>query len=128
VPAGPEAHASIAALVADYEPIELVIGLPRSLSGGEGPAAARVRAVATALSEALTAAELGVPIRLVDERLTTVTAARQLRAVGRRAKSQRQIIDAAAATGILEHALAVERAGETVPGELLSRADALPSD
>lgn len=115
VPAGATELAQLAELVAEHEPIEVLVGLPRSLSGGEGPAAAKARERAARL-----AVGLGVPVRLVDERLTTVTASRRLRASGKRAKQQRPLIDAAAASAILEQALAVERSGGTPPGELVS--------
>ena len=105
----------IVALVAEHEPLEVVVGLPRSLSGADGPAAAKVRARAEAL-----AARLDVPVRLVDERLTTVTASRRLREGGRKAKQQRSVIDAAAAAAILEQAVALERARGGPPGELVS--------
>lgn len=120
VPAGPGAVARIQALVTEYEPIEIVVGLPRSLSGAEGPSAALVRAQVGALVAGIAP----LPVRLVDERLTTVTAARRLRASGRSAKKQRSRIDAAAAAGILEHALESERHSGLPPGELLSSADA----
>ncbi|GAA3716055.1 Holliday junction resolvase RuvX [Microlunatus aurantiacus] len=120
VPAGPAAIPRILALVAEYEPIELVVGLPRSLSGGEGPAAATVRTQVAELARAVGP----LSVRLVDERLTTVTAAQRLRAGGRSAKQQRSRIDAAAAAAILEHALDSERHSGQPPGELLSIADA----
>lgn len=118
VPSGAGAIGRIVALVAEYEPIEIVVGLPRSLSGGEGPAATTVRAQVAEL----VAAVRPLPVRLVDERLTTVTAAQRLREGGRSAKKQRSRIDAAAAAGILEHALDSERHRGRPPGELLSDA------
>ena len=128
VAAGPAANGALLATWSrEYEPIEIVVGLPRSLSGGEGPAAARIRAAAAELAARLAGDGRAVPVRLVDERLTHREAARQLRAAGRRAKQQRAVIDSAAAVGILEHALAVERAGGTPPGELVSPPDAPPS-
>ena len=63
---------------------------------------------------------LDVPVRLVDERLTTVTASRRLREGGRKAKQQRSVIDAAAAAAILEQAVALERSRGHPPGELVS--------
>jgi len=120
VPAGAGAVARIQALVAEYEPIEIVVGLPRSLAGGEGPAAAIVRTQVAELVQAVRP----LPVRLVDERLTTVTAAQRLREGGRSAKKQRARIDAAAAAAILEHALDTERHGGVAPGELLSSEDA----
>lgn len=115
VPAGPDELSRVAAIVAEHEPLEVVVGLPRSLSGADGPAAVKVRARAVAL-----AARLDVPVRLVDERLTTVTASRRLREVGRKAKQQRAVIDAAAAAAILEQAVALERSRGGPPGELVS--------
>ena len=121
VPAGPNAIRRILGLIADYEPIEIIVGLPRSLSGGEGPAAATVRAQVAELADTVRP----LPVRLVDERLTTVTAAQRLREGGRSAKKQRSRIDAAAAAGILEHALDSERHRGLPPGELLSGPDRL---
>ncbi len=115
VAAGPEALGRLRALVTEYEPLEVVLGLPRNLAGLEGPAAVAVRVVATELLAALH----GVPIRLVDERLTTVTASRQLSGAGRNARKQRPVIDQAAAVALLEQALHQERMTGTPPGELL---------
>jgi putative Holliday junction resolvase len=115
VRAGQREIAELVATVAEYQPIEVLVGLPRSLSGGEGPAAAKARDRAARLAEAI-----AVPVRLVDERLTTVTAGRRLTEGGKRAKEQRQLIDAAAAVTILEQALAVEQSQGEAPGELVS--------
>ena len=115
VAAGPDELTRLVAIVAEQEPLEVVVGLPRSLSGADGPAAVKVRARAEAL-----AARLPVPVRLVDERLTTVTASRRLREGGKNAKQQRSVIDAAAAAAILEQAIALERSGGGPPGELVS--------
>jgi len=105
----------LAAVVAEYEPIEVLVGFPRSLSGGEGPAAAQARERAARL-----AGSIVVPVRLVDERLTTVTASQRLREGGKKAREQRESIDAAAAVAILEQALAFEQSQERPPGELVS--------
>ncbi len=115
VRAGTDELADLMAVVAEYEPIEVLVGLPRSLSGGEGPAAAKARERATRL-----AAGIGVPVRLVDERLTTVTASQRLHETGKRAKEQRRLIDAAAAVAILEQALVFEQSQGSPPGELVS--------
>jgi putative pre-16S rRNA nuclease len=115
VRAGQGEIAELAALMAEYEPIEVLVGLPRSLSGAEGPAAAKARVRATRL-----AAGIGVPVRLVDERLTTVTASQRLHETGKRAKEQRSLIDAAAAVAILEQALVFEQSQGSPPGELVS--------
>lgn len=105
----------LAMLVSEYEPLEVVIGLPRSLSGDEGPAARRIRRHAASLARRITP----VQVRLLDERLTTVTAARTLSERGRKSHQQRSVIDQVAAVTILEHALATERRTGSAPGEPL---------
>ncbi|MEU8568350.1 Holliday junction resolvase RuvX [Streptomyces pathocidini] len=109
----PAAHRRLAALVEEYEPIEVVVGLPRSLSGGEGPAAKKVRAFAQTLARTVAP----VPVRLVDERMSTVSAAHGLRASGVNAKKGRKVVDQAAAVVILQNALETERASGRAPGE-----------
>ncbi|WP_189930699.1 Holliday junction resolvase RuvX [Streptomyces sulfonofaciens] len=109
----PAAHRRLAQLVGEYEPIEVLVGLPRSLSGGEGPAAAKVRAFAQQLARVLAP----VPVRLVDERMTTVTAGQGLRASGVTARKGRSVIDQAAAVVILQNALETERVSGEAPGE-----------
>ena len=84
----------------------------------------KLRGLARTRDAEVVAVVAPLPVRLVDERLTTVTAAQRLRAGGRSAKKQRSRIDAAAAAAILEHALDSERHSGTPPGELLSIADA----
>jgi putative Holliday junction resolvase len=107
------ARRRIAAIVAEYEPIEVVVGLPRSLSGREGPAAAKARAFAKDMAKIISP----VPVRLVDERMTTVTATQGLRASGVRAKEGRSVVDQAAAVVILQSALETERGSGRPPGE-----------
>jgi putative Holliday junction resolvase len=116
VPRGPGDLTRLGEIVARSQAIEVVVGLPRSLSGGEGPAARRVRWFAGELAQAVSP----VPVRLVDERLTTVTAERALRASGgRTGRQRRQVVDEAAAVVILQSALDAERASGTAPGEAL---------
>jgi putative holliday junction resolvase len=115
VAAGPTALPRVAALVAEYQPLEVVLGLPRNMAGLEGPAAIAMRLVAAELATALP----GVPIRLVDERLTTVAASRQLTGAGRNTRRQRSVIDQAAAVALLEQTLQHERTTGRPPGELL---------
>ncbi|OEV28410.1 Holliday junction resolvase [Streptomyces nanshensis] len=109
----PAAQRRLAALVTEYEPIEVVTGLPRSLKGSEGPAAAKVRAFAEELARKITP----VPVRLVDERMSTVTAAQDMRASGVNSKKGRSRIDQAAAVVILQNALETERMSGSPPGE-----------
>lgn len=97
--------------------VEVVVGLPRSLSGGEGPAAVKVRAFA----DRLTASVAPLPVRLCDERLTTVSAEAMLRDRGTKGTKRRAVVDQAAAVLILQHALDSERATGNPPGELVAR-------
>jgi putative Holliday junction resolvase len=109
----PAAHRRLTQLVGEYEPIEVVVGLPRSLKGGEGPAAAKARAFAGELAKNIAP----VPVRLVDERMTTVSASQGLRASGVNARKGRSVIDQAAAVVILQQALESERVSGSAPGE-----------
>jgi putative holliday junction resolvase len=109
----PAARRRLAALVTEYEPIEVVAGLPRPLKGGEGPAAAKVRGFAEELARHITP----VPVRLVDERLSTVTAAKGMRASGVSSKKGRSRLDQAAAVVILQSALDTERMSGRPPGQ-----------
>ncbi|MCX4510246.1 MULTISPECIES: Holliday junction resolvase RuvX [Streptomyces] len=109
----PAAHRRLRQLVDEYEPIEVVVGLPRSLSGGEGPAAAKVRGFAQELARGIAP----VPVRLVDERMTTVTAGQGLRASGVKSRKGRSVIDQVAAVVILQNALETERTSGGPPGE-----------
>jgi putative holliday junction resolvase len=108
--------ARIARLAREAEAVEIVVGLPRSLSGGEGPAAARVRDFAGALA----ARVAPVPVRLQDERLTTVSAEAMLRDRGKKGASRRAVVDQAAAVLILQHALDTERETGRPPGEIVT--------
>ena len=101
-------------LVVGEEAVEVVVGLPRSLSGDEGPAAVKTRAFAVLLAERIAP----VPVRLVDERLTTVTAEAMLRDQ-RKGQQRRAVVDQVAAVVILQHALDTERATGRAPGEVV---------
>jgi putative Holliday junction resolvase len=107
--------ARIARLVQDEEAVEVVVGLPRSLSGGEGPAAAKAREFAARLATRIAPVDL----RLQDERLTTVSAEAMLRDRGWKGAERRAVVDQAAAVLILQHALDTERATGRPPGELV---------
>lgn len=106
----------IAELAEERETLELVLGLPRSLSGQEGIAADEVRAFATTLAARVSPCR----VRLVDERMTTSVAARAMRASGVSSRRGRQTIDQAAAMVILQDALDAERANGTPPGEVVT--------
>lgn len=111
----------IAQLAEEHDAVEAVVGLPVSLSGREGPAAAKARSFASALADRLAARTAGpVAVRLCDERLSTVSAEAVLRGQGRKGKRRRAVVDQAAAVVILQNALDTERgtgrpAGEPVP-------------
>jgi putative Holliday junction resolvase len=99
------------ALVEEYSPIELYVGLPLSLAGNN------TKSTENALDFASKLAELtNLNVLMIDERLTTSTAQSLLRSAGKNAKNGKSSIDAAAATLILEQALSLERAGN-VPGK-----------
>lgn len=106
-------------LRAEVEAMEVVMGLPRSLSGAEGPAAAKVRDFARALARHIAP----VPVRLCDERLTTVTAEAVLRERGHKGSKRRAVVDQAAAVVILQHALDTERNTGSAPGEIVEVID-----
>ena len=88
---------AIAGLVAEHEVVGIVLGLPRTLAGREGPAAEAARDFAAGL-----ASVVDVPVELSDERLTTVVATQQLRERGVKGRKQRAVIDQAAAVAILQ--------------------------
>ncbi|WP_395243014.1 Holliday junction resolvase RuvX [Agromyces sp. MMS24-K17] len=107
-------------IASEHEAIELVVGNPLSLSGR--PTASTDDAIAFAGRLAAAGGALpggALPVRLVDERLSTVSAQRDLRAAGRSAKRQRSVVDQAAAVIILQHAIDAERASGEAPGRLL---------
>lgn len=88
----------LAALAAELDAVEVIVGLPRTLADRTGSSAQD----AIQLAEALGRRIAPTPVRLADERLTTVSAQRSLRAAGMRAKEQRAVIDQAAAVEILQ--------------------------
>lgn len=90
-------HATIAAAVADTDAAIVVVGLPRSMSGRDGPAAKSVRAEVAELG-----ARLAVPVELWDERLSTVTANRALIEGRVRRRARRDSVDKVAAAVILQ--------------------------
>lgn len=112
----------VIAIATDLEVMEFVVGLPRSLDGSEGPAAEKARSWAKRLGSALLESLIGnTPIRLVDERLTTVDAHRGLRDSGVAGRRHRDVVDQAAAVLILQTALYTERATGRPPGERVGR-------
>jgi putative Holliday junction resolvase len=85
-------------LVAEHDVVEVVVGLPKTLAGRHGPAAEAATAYAAALADRVAP----VPVRLSDERLTTVVVSRVLAQRGVKGKKQRAVVDQAAAVEILQ--------------------------
>ena len=100
----PSLKKQIAELIDEYEPIKIYVGQPKLLSGEDGSAVAKVQVFTQMLTS-----NFDIPVAMVDERLSTVTAAKQLRESGVNAKDARSVIDAAAAVAILEQGLANDR-------------------
>ncbi len=116
VPRGDGDVRRIGEIVAEYEALEVIVGLPLSMSGREGPAAAKVREFV----DGLVAGVAGTPVRLVDERLSTVEATRGMRAGGTSVARGRQRVDSAAAAVIVQTALDRERATGVPAGHLVA--------
>ena len=110
VPAGEKSFADVARLVEECQATTVYVGLPLRLAGDEGPAAHAARAWAEELSTCV-----DVPVRLLDERLSTVQAQRGLHAGGRNTKQSRSRIDSASAVVILQAVL--DWAPGSEPGE-----------
>ncbi|MFF1572168.1 Holliday junction resolvase RuvX [Leifsonia sp. NPDC058292] len=104
----------IGEIVTELGVFEIIVGLPLALSGARTASTADAVGFAQALDS-----EIDVPVRLVDERLSTVSAHSALRASGKNSKSARPVVDQVAATIILQHALDAERATGHPPGEPL---------
>lgn len=111
----------IVAIAAEHEAFELVVGLPLALSGSETASTADARGFAVALVGA------GLAVRLVDERLTTVSAQSALRASGRTTKNSRSVVDQVAAVIILQYALDHERSAASPPGTVVNRDEGNPN-
>jgi putative Holliday junction resolvase len=113
----------IAALAADRGAVQIFVGLPRTMKGEEHASARMATEYAQLLADALDRAGLDVPVHLIDERLSTVTAHRSLHEAGMSSKNHRKVVDQVAAAGILQHAIDMQKARGTDVG---SRVRALP--
>jgi len=103
---GTDAASEVARIATEREAVVVYVGLPRTLAGAEGTSAADARAFAAAVAE-----RSGLVVRLIDERMSTVTASHALRAAGKDSRAQRAIVDQQAAVVILGNALDTEKAG-----------------
>lgn len=108
-------------LADEFGVVELVVGNPLSLSGN--PTAS----TDDAISFAQRLADAGARVRLVDERLSTVSAQQALRASGKSSRKQRPIVDQVAAVIILQHAIDAERSSGIAPGRALGTEEGLPT-
>lgn len=102
-------------LIEEYDAIEAIVGLPRRMNGGSSASTEDARRWAHELAQLVTS----VSVRLVDERLSTVTAHRELHESGRTEASFRKVVDQAAAVVILDQALDTERMTNAPAGELV---------
>jgi len=94
----------IVQILADIEPVAIYVGRPSLLSGNDGAATDKVVRFVSLL-----ATITSVPVQLIDERMSTISAARNLREAGRNAKESKNAIDMAAAVAILDFAIEIER-------------------
>lgn len=108
---GPGDLARLLEIGVELESVEYIVGLPIALSGRETASTGDAKEFARRL-----AAASAVPVRLVDERLSTVSANQALRQSGRKSKGSRSVVDQVAAVIILQHALDFERSSEHPPG------------
>jgi putative Holliday junction resolvase len=100
VAAGDASFAAVELIIAEYDAIEVIVGLPLKMDGTEGASAEMARDWVEILKARVT-----IPVRLVDERLTTVQAQRGLHAAGRTIKNSRSAIDSASAVVLLQSVL-----------------------
>lgn len=100
-------------LVAELGIFEVIVGDPISLAGTVTSSTSDARFFALEIAAAIT-----IPVRLVDERLTTVSAQAKLRQAGKDSREARAFIDSASAVEILEQALNTERSSGMAPGYL----------
>lgn len=110
----PRSEQSIDRLVAvaeEYSPLEFVVGLPVNMQGVDTASTTDAREFAAALQS-----RTGIPVRLVDERLSTVTAHAALRSSGRTQKNSRSIVDQVAAVVLLQQAIDTEKSTGNPPG------------
>lgn len=117
IAASPDAIAAIVDLARASDAIEIIVGHPVGLSGEPGRAAT----LATGIARSLAAAATGIRVALLDERLSTVEAARRLREAGRDARRSRDAVDSASAVVILHHALEIESTTGRPPGTTVGR-------
>ncbi len=110
----------LAALAAELGAVEIFVGLPRTMKGEEHASARMAGDYALLLVGALRSAGTDVPVRLVDERLSTVSAHRNLHEAGMSSRDHRTVVDQVAAAGILQHAIDMQKARGADVGDLVT--------
>ncbi|KQN88638.1 Holliday junction resolvase RuvX [Arthrobacter sp. Leaf69] len=106
----------LAALAVELGVVEIFVGLPRTMKGEEHASARMASDYAVLLAGKLGEQGSEVPVRLVDERLSTVTAHRNLHEAGMSSRNHRKVVDQVAAAGILQHAIDMQKARGTEVG------------
>lgn len=95
----------------------IYVGEPINLRGQDTASTTDARNYAEQLAKKLAQAGKSIDVVMIDERLSTASASRQMSMMGRSTRKQRSVIDQAAAVEILEHALDMEKLRGTVTGE-----------
>ncbi|BCW67242.1 putative pre-16S rRNA nuclease [Arthrobacter sp. NicSoilB4] len=106
----------LAALAEELGVVEIFVGLPRTMKGEEHASARMASDYAKLLAGKLEECGSDVPVRLVDERLSTVTAHRNLHEAGMSSRNHRKVVDQVAAAGILQQAIDMQKARGTEVG------------
>ncbi|SEJ07598.1 putative holliday junction resolvase [Arthrobacter sp. yr096] len=101
---------------AELPAVQIFVGLPRTMKGEERASAEMAMTYAELLAAELVRAGLDIPVNLVDERLSTVTAHRNLHEAGMSSRNHRKVVDQVAAAGILQHAIDMQKARGTDVG------------
>ncbi len=110
----------LAGLAEEYGAVQIIVGLPRTMKGEEHASARMATDYAELLVRELQDRGLDIPVHLVDERLSSVTAHRKLHEAGMNSKDHRQVVDQMAAAGILQHAIDIQKARGADVGERVS--------
>jgi putative holliday junction resolvase len=110
----------IASLAQELGAVQVIVGLPRTMKGEEHASARMAAEYAELLVAELAGRALDVPVNLVDERLSSVTAHRNLHQAGMSSRNHRKVVDQVAAAGILQHAIDMQKARGTDVGTRVS--------
>jgi putative Holliday junction resolvase len=110
----------IASLAQELGAVQVIVGLPRTMKGEEHASARMAAEYAELLVTELASRGLDVPVNLVDERLSSVTAHRNLHEAGMSSRNHRKVVDQVAAAGILQHAIDMQKARGTDVGSRVS--------